>query len=135
MEETLTDNDPLEKRLYEENMESSPLGNLMRHFKIPDRSFLPYPQPKTQKQRSINASEWLFLIAEMYNEGWVPNWSDINEQKWYAYKAFSGSSWVVYVSYDYYYVRFPSGLYFKSKEAILDALAKFPEVFDDYFMV
>jgi len=44
---------------------------------------IPYPQPASGRQRGINASAKLFIIAEALNEGWKPNWYNWDEYKYY----------------------------------------------------
>lgn len=71
------------------------------------------------------------LIAEAYNEGWVPNWKDTNEKKWSGW--FDGSNNFAFSSslYSYWHAGTYVGsrLVFKSEKLLLDAVKKFPEIY------
>lgn len=97
--------------------------------------WIPYNNPSTPQEKSLNAQARLFKIAEAYNEGWKPNWDNSSEYKWFPYYYKSDGSWSV--SHDGWpaLLYFPSGLVFKSKELSIDAYNKFKDIFDDYFMV
>lgn len=88
----------------------------------------------TKGQKSQNALAKLLLIAEVYNEGWEPNWKNTSEYKWVPYKSVSGGDFSV-GSYCWgYLLRSPSGAHFKTKEMSEDILVKFRDILDDYWM-
>lgn len=96
---------------------------------------LPYPVNTRNKQmRSLNASVIIFALAEAYNEGTVLDWRNTDQHKWFPYKSIASGDWVV--RYDVWYANrsCPAGLYFASEEVCKDAVEKFPEVFEDYWM-
>lgn len=44
---------------------------------------LPYDKPMNDVEISINAYAKLIVICKAFNEGWIPNFNDSNELKWY----------------------------------------------------
>jgi hypothetical protein len=72
------------------------------------------------------------LIVQAYNEGWVPNWDDNSEYKWYGYwdHRASGSGFrLSYVSDIYVISSVGSRLVFRTEELARDAYEKFPHIF------
>lgn len=70
------------------------------------------------------------LIVQAYNEGWVPNWDDTNEDKWYGYwdHRVSGSGFRLNcLTRSYSYVG--SRLVFRTEELARDAYEKFSHIF------
>lgn len=55
--------------------------------KIPEVSFLP-----EKHQKAIIAHYKLMIITEALNEGWIPDWSNWNERKYYPWFEMSDSS-------------------------------------------
>jgi hypothetical protein len=97
---------------------------------------LPYrPDTKTKEEKSINAYVKLLVIVKAYNEGWMPNWEDKNEYKYYPYFYRSDGSWLVYCRAWHSTLHFPSGLCFKSRKLAEDAMEKFSDTYNDYFMI
>jgi hypothetical protein len=98
--------------------------------------FLPFPFPITPEEKSANALVRLFRIAAVYNQGWVPNWSDPKEYKYFPYKyKNSGGSWSVDCNAVSDGRHSPSGVHFKTEELAMDAINKFPEIYNDYLMI
>lgn len=90
----------------------------------------------TREQKSINAQAKWFKIAEIWNEGWTPNWKNTNEYKYRPYKYFSGGSVAVRDADDWATpVTGPSGLHFKSKELSEAFVKNFSDIIDDYYMI
>lgn len=56
---------------------------------------LPFRNPITQEEKSINAMLKLLKIVEAYNEGTVLNWKDTSQYKHWPYKYCSGGGWSV----------------------------------------
>jgi len=46
---------------------------------------LPYNKPTNKKQEAQNNFAKIQLIEEILNEGWLPNWNNHNEYKYYPY--------------------------------------------------
>lgn len=99
-----------------------------------DESFLPYKNPKTPEEKSINAQAKLFKITEAYNEGAIVDWKNTNQYKYIPYKYFSGSPWSVVTDGWIICQCYASGLYYKSRQLAEDAVKKFRDIYDDYWM-
>lgn len=95
----------------------------------------PFPSSTSKEGKSINALMRLFKVVEAYNEGWVPDWNNSSQYKYYPY-FYKGSAGGLVSGCHYWRSRhFPSGLAFKSSELALDAIEKFKDLYKDYFMV
>ncbi len=59
---------------------------------------VPFKDPKTTQQHSVNAHAMLQEIVPLENEGYVPNWDNSNEYKYYPwfYMPSSGSGFAFY---------------------------------------
>lgn len=99
-----------------------------------DLSGLPYKNPKTKEEKSINAQWKIFKIVKVYNEGTELDWKNLNQYKYLPYKYFSSGSWLV-CSYCWSATHcYSVGLYYKSRELSDDALKKFRNIYEDYWM-
>lgn len=92
---------------------------------------IPYSHPKTKRQKRLNAVARIQFAEEILNEGWIPNWKDSSEYKYYPYfeyKVLGG--WCFFFSYDCYFsISIAVPAYFKSKE-ISDFVGKL--LIEDY---
>lgn len=97
-----------------------------------EEEFLPYKKPKNKKEIKLNNIARLQLISEVYNEGWVEDWNNNQQYKYYPYFNKSSYSWVVY-GCDYYCGSSSVGslVYFKDKEKALDAGNKFIKIYSE----
>lgn len=102
---------------------------------IREIDFIPYKSPSTAEEKSINALTKLLKIAEVYNEGWKPNWKNSNEYKYYAYKYFSDGRFAAGVGVYGCTVDDPSGLHFKTRQLAEDAINKFSDFYDEFLMI
>lgn len=97
-------------------------------------SSLPFPIPKSDHERAINAFFQITIIAEVLNEGWQPNWKDSNEYKYYAW--FEPGSASGFSSYDYVCVYtltcVGSRLCFKTAELAKYAGNQFLSIYKDF---
>lgn len=50
-----------------------------------EEEFLPYKKPKNKKEIRLNNIARLQLISEVYNEGWIEDWSNNQQYKYYPY--------------------------------------------------
>lgn len=89
----------------------------------------------TLEDRGVNGLKKVLQIAKAYNKGWVTDFDNTSQQKWYVYLYRSGGRWVVDVHSDYGGVHRPSGVYFKSRELALDSIEKFRNDYDDFYMI
>lgn len=99
------------KELLEANFESSILNpNIMDIIKIEEDVYkysgkkkedvLPYKNPKTKQEKSLNALAFIYLLCEILNEGWITDFSDSNQYKYYPYFEFKNKKWLFYCSFD-----------------------------------
>lgn len=86
-------------------------------------------------EKQLNGSLQMLNIAKAYNQGWVPNWDDTNEDKWtnYAYK--SGGGWVLVCNFWNSSASFCSGVCFQKREYVEDVNKKFSEIVKAYLMI
>lgn len=59
-------------------------------------SEIPFEDPQTKDQEAVNAYAKLFIIAKALNEGWVPDWNNSSQTKfypWFDMRAGSGFSY------------------------------------------
>ena len=50
---------------------------------VREEDIIPYPNPINAYQKGVNAFAKVSLIYQVLNEGWVPNWQDSSEYKYY----------------------------------------------------
>ncbi len=104
---------------------------------------LPYPKPKNAVQKTLNAYAKLFIIAEALNEGWVPNWADTNQSKYYPWfyfkedkKALSGFGLSYLVCVDGHSDSgVGSRLCFKSRELGEYAGKQFIKIYEEAYLI
>lgn len=119
---------------FEEACEKSSLDA----SKLPDVSMLPI-----KHQKAIVANYKLFVIAEALNDGWVPDWNDSNEWKYYPWFYMSGDkdnvsgSAFSYYHYadDHSYSNAGSRLSYKSSELAEYAGNTFLDLYKDLFIM
>ncbi len=108
-----------------------------------DPTTLPVVDKLNEKyQKSIIAHYKLVIIAEALNDGWLPNWLDHSEYKYYpwfyvdanAKTAASGFSYNGCAYWDTATAA-PGRLYFKNRELAIYAGKKFKKLYRDYLMV
>lgn len=73
--------------------------------KINPKEVLPYAGKKlTLEQQVLNTYAMLRVIAKSLQGSWKPNWSDGDQQKWFAWFEYKSKGFVVYdAAYGYYY--------------------------------
>lgn len=100
-----------------------------------DDSFIPYKNPKTLEEKATNAHAILLRIAKVYQEGTELDWKNFKELKYIPYKCFGGGSVSVGMGDFSYCFLVSGGLYYKSAKLAEDALSKFRNIYDDYWMI
>jgi len=97
-------------------------------------SSLPYKNPKNKQEKSLNALFKIQKISEVLNEGWVENWCDDNQYKYYPYFNRRVSSGWVMCSYrcNCYDGVLSFGSYYKSSDLALFAGTQFIDIYIDY---
>jgi len=51
----------------------------------------PYKNPVNSRQEAINATEEMFVMAEALQNGWVADYSNKNQEKWYCWLIWDNS--------------------------------------------
>lgn len=93
-------------------------------FKLPSNDFEKY----------INACSVLSKVSEIYNEGIILDWKNINIYKYLPYKYYNSGSGSVSDSDAWYYVLDASArLYYKSSELSKKSYKNFKEYWEDYW--
>jgi hypothetical protein len=110
------------------------LDLLQPELVIPD--FLSFP---STDRLAMIAHAKLIIIAKALNEGWVPDWSNWDEYKyypWFDMQPSSGSGFA-YGDYDFWstYSSVGSRLCFKSSELAEYAGKQFEGLYKDYFVI
>lgn len=95
------------------------------------------PIDSSAQDHRINAYKKIELIAEVLNEGWVPNWADSNENKYYPYFEFDS----VAGRFSFYVYHFNSvlstvgsRLVFKSQKLAEFAGKLFIDIYNEYML-
>lgn len=96
-----------------------------------EEEFLPYKKPKNKQELRLNNIARLQLIAEVYNEGWIEDWSNTQQYKYYPYFTKASGSWVVGGCDCGGSDSAGSLVYFKDKEKSLDAANKFIKIYSE----
>ena len=91
-------------------------------------------------QKSLIANYQLMVIAEALNEGWTPNWSNEQWDKWYPWFDMDASSsagrFSFYVAVNLFSIsRIGSRLCFKSEELADYAGTQFLELYRELFVI
>lgn len=109
--------------------------DVLEYNNVDDDDILPWGNPKNKKQRSQNALAKIQLISETLNEGWIPNFNNEKEYKYYPYFRKEKSSFVVYAGSRYSCLCAADvgfGCYFKSSELALYSANTFLDIYKDY---
>lgn len=94
---------------------------------------IPFKNPSTKQERSINAMFDIQNISKVLNGNWVPDWENTDEYKYYPYfKKQELSGWVVDCYFGYYFAMLGFGYYFKTEKLALFAGKTFIETYIDY---
>ncbi len=56
-----------------------------KEHKLNKLDIIPFTSPKDTKQQSINAFAMLSEIVPIENKGWIPDWNNSNEYKYFPY--------------------------------------------------
>lgn len=67
--------------------------SLLKHLGKKESEMLPYKLPKTNLEISVNSYIKLCTIIEFLNDGWICDFNDSNQYKYYPYFIFEKSSW------------------------------------------
>lgn len=93
-----------------------------------------YPSPSNKFEKYINACSVLAKVAEVYNEGVILDWKNINIYKYLPYKYYSGGSCSVYGSDSWCISLYASAfLYYKSEKLSKESYNNFKEYWGDFW--
>src|SRR6185369_16767828 len=93
----------------------------------------PYKKPKDKRERSINAFAKIQAISEVLNEGWVPDFNNTSQYKYYPYFQKKSSGWVLCSYGDYRgYSFLGSGCFYRTSDLALYAGKEFEDIYKDY---
>lgn len=107
--------------------------DVLEYNNVDENAVLPWRNPKNKKQRSQNALAKIQLISETLNEGWLPDFSEQKEYKYYPYFKKEKSGFAVSSYYCYIYGAGGGfGCYFKSSELALYSANIFLDIYRDY---
>ena len=84
-------------------------------------------------KKDETAFKQLKLITEIYNEGWVPDWDDESEYKYYLTFKIKGTFSLLIIGKSSIYIFVPSSLVFKSEELARNAAEKFLPIYEAYY--
>lgn len=102
---------------------------------IPKPSTLDFPDEMQGIMGAAAAFIKLAAITEALNEGWVPDWSNEDQPKYYPWFDMRGDFSLYGVDDDYYRSRVSSRLCFKSRELARYAATQFLDLYKDYYLV
>ncbi len=91
----------------------------------------------SQDSNSIVAYRKLIIIARALNEGWVPDWENDSQYKYYPWFDLSSGSGLSYHDYAYRdsYSTVGSRLCFKSRQLAEYAGKQFLDIYKDFFII
>lgn len=98
----------------------------------------PYSNPLTNKQKYFNAHVMLTNIVEAFNEGWIPNWDNSNERKyypWFYLDSKGGGFRLGGVGYPDSYSPVTARLCFRSEELAKLSIDLFMDIYKEYFVI
>lgn len=96
---------------------------------------LPFQSPADDLQLAVNATFQAYVICEVLNEGWKPNWNNSSEYKYYPYFDMRNG-----FSYDDYHswtsvTSVSSRLCFKSADLAIYAGKTFTDIYKQFFVI
>lgn len=96
---------------------------------------LVYPSPSNKFEKYINACSVLAKVAEVYNEGVILDWKNVNIYKYLPYKYYSGGSCSVAASFVVWsFTPHASAfLYYKSEKLSKESYNNFKEYWKDFW--
>lgn len=109
------------------------LDDVFKEAGVTEYDVLVYPKPKNKKQKSINNFAIIQLISEVLNEGWIPDFSNSSERKYYPWFEYKNGTFVFYyVCCGFYRADLGFGCYYKSEELAEYAGKQFIEIYKEY---
>jgi hypothetical protein len=102
------------------------------------QKILPFPQSENNDQEAANAFIKLTTIARALNEGWVPEWTNHGQTKYYPWFEHPASG--VGFSYSYYGTSYAgtglgSRLCYKTSELAMYVGKQFTDIYNTFFLL
>lgn len=96
---------------------------------------IPYSEPANDREKATNAYAKLDIIAEALNEGWKPDWSDSDQDKYNPYFTHRSGFGLSCCGYDYWHsgTTVGSRLCYSSRELAKYAGTQFEEIYRELF--
>lgn len=107
--------------------------DVLVELNLKNSDVLPFADPQTKEQKSLNALAKIQKISQVLNEGWIPDFTNSNQSKYFPFFKKSGAEWVVA-----YYNCWTGcacvgfGSYYKTSEIALYAGNQFGDIYNDY---
>jgi hypothetical protein len=124
------------ENLFGKSKLSLKITERIQHFadvlNIAGKSFDTYSGDESQDEYAYRQ---LKLIAEVLNGGWIPDWNNLNEYKYYPYFNMKSSFSLRGVCDCYSNSYVPSRLCFKSEELALFAAKTFLDIYKTYYTI
>lgn len=112
------------------------MNDVWKALNINPNDVLPYKETSTltKKQKSLNAVVKIQYISELFNEGWVPNFQNTSEYKYYIWfrRNSSGPGWVYDSGYFCGGGSVGFGFYFRTSQIATYIGKQFIDIFNDY---
>lgn len=99
-----------------------------------EAEIVPFFKVENNNQKRMNAFAKIMAIAEVFNEGWEPDWSNKSEYKYYPYFEYKArAGWGFYDSYSCYgSSSYGRVAYYKSSEIASYVGKTFIEIYKEY---
>ncbi len=116
------------------------MADVYRLKGVTEEQVIPFKNPVEEYQKGANAAVKLFLLAEVLNEGWQPDWDDDDEWKYYPYfwmesEAGGGSGFSCVVSdFDFSCSHVGSRLVFRTSDLAIYAGRQFEDVYLEFMV-
>lgn len=109
--------------------------DVLKYNNITLEKLLPFKKPSNLRERKLNAESIWLLIVETFNEGWVEDFSDSNQDKYIPYGIYKNGSFS-YHFYDLWFSRsfVGFGWGFKDYDTMMFCVNTFPTEFSNMLM-
>lgn len=113
----------------------STMDDIWLKLGVDPKAVLPFDESRnlSKRQRSANAFIKIGYISEYFNQGWIPDFANRSQYKYYNWFERAGSGWVFGICYDGFCCGGCGfGCYFRSSEIATHVGKKFIDVYRDY---
>lgn len=104
-------------------------------LEVDPKKVLPYLNPSNKDEISINAYAKLIIILRAFNEGWVPDWSNSNQYKYFPWLQYKSGFGFSITTYDGWHTGAGVGsrLCLKSSDLAIHVGKQFEKEYNEYF--